>query len=200
MFLYSICIPDFITRLRYLKYKISTKFHNLLFLFYFFSIFFLFHLFKLVPKLFNVLWCFIGRVRDFTNGIWKILKVPLKKIWICEFFFLNSAIYYLVFYFFIIVDILFSISSIWTCQQILEILILFYFMDKRFIKEFWKIMEYFSKKYRHLKSKILYKFQRLLFVFFFHFFSILVIFFSYFTYPNLLKNSKHFCGALLYGL
>ena len=60
-------------------------------------------------------------------------------------------------------------------------------------------MEYFSKKYRHLKSKILHKFHRLLFVFF-YFFSILLIFISYFTYPNLAKNSKHFCGALLYGL
>jgi len=38
------------------------------------------------------------------------------------------------------------------------------------------------------------------YLFFFYFFSILVIFFSYFTYPNLLKNSKHFCGALLYRL
>jgi len=66
-----------------------------------------------------------------------------------------------------------------------------------FIKEFWKIMEYFSKKYRHLKSKILHKFHRLLFVFFFR---ILVFLFSDFTYPNLSTNSKHFCGALLYGL
>ena len=68
-----------------------------------------------------------------------------------------------------------------------------------FIKEFWKIMECFSKKYRDLKSKILHKFYCLLFIFF-YFFSILVIFFSYFTYPNLAKNSKHFCGCLLYGL
>jgi len=30
---------DFIKKLRYLKYKISTKFHRLLFLIYFFSIF-----------------------------------------------------------------------------------------------------------------------------------------------------------------
>ena len=43
-----------------------------------------------------------------------------------------------------------------------------------FIKECWKIMEYFSKNYSHSKSKILHKFHRLLFVFFF---SILVIFF-----------------------
>ena len=38
------------------------------------------------------------------------------------------------------------------------------------------------------------------YLFFFYFFIILVIFFSYFTYPNLSKNSEQFCGALLYGL
>jgi len=35
-----------------------------------------------------------------------------------------------------------------------------------FIKEFWKIMESFSKIYKYFKSKILHKFYRLLFVFF----------------------------------
>jgi len=91
---------------------------------------FLFHLSKLVKKLWNFLLCFIGRVRDFTNAFWKILKVLLKKILICEvIFFQNSAVYYLFFYFFIIFDILFSISSIWTCQKIIEIFMFFYSMD-----------------------------------------------------------------------
>jgi len=36
---YTVWNRDFIKKLRYLKYKISTKFHRLLFLFYFFSIF-----------------------------------------------------------------------------------------------------------------------------------------------------------------
>ena len=75
--------------------------------------------------------------------------------------------------------------------------IFFILWIRDFIKEFWKIMQCFSKKYRHLKSKILHKFHRLLF---FCSFSILVIFFSYFTYLNLSKNSEHFCSALLYGL
>jgi len=49
----------------------------------------------------------------------------------------------------------------------LEIFIFYFILWIRdFIKEFWKIMEYFSKKYRNLKSKILHKFHRLLFVFF----------------------------------
>jgi len=76
---------------------------------------------------------------------------------------------------------------------------LFLFWIRDFIKQFWKIMERFSKKYKHLKSKILHKFHRLLFIFFYPFI-ILVMFFSYITYPNLSKNSKHFFGALLYGL
>jgi len=63
------------------------------------------------------------------------------------FFFQTSAIYYCFFYFF---DILFSISSIGTCQQILEIFMFFLLRSRDFIKEFWKIMECFSKKYRHL--------------------------------------------------
>jgi len=41
-------------------------------------------------------------------------------------------------------------------------------------------MERFSKKYRHLKSKIIYKFHYLLFVVF-YFISIFDVFFSYFT-------------------
>ena len=51
-------------------------------------------------------------------------------------------------------------------------------------KNFGKLWNIFLKN-RHLKSKILHKFHRLLF-----FLSILVIFFSYFTYQNLSKNSK----------
>jgi len=73
---------------------------------------------------------FIRRLRDFTNDFWKILKVLLKKILICEFFFSKFCgllFVFLFFYFFF--DILFSISSICTCQQILEIFIFLYFMD-----------------------------------------------------------------------
>jgi len=47
---------------------------------------------------------------------------------------------------------------------------------KDFNQDFWKIMEHYSKKYRHLKSKILHKFHYLL-LFFIYFFSILTSFF-----------------------
>jgi len=48
-----------------------------------------------------------------------------------------------------------------------------------FIKEFWKIMEYFWKKYRQLKSKILHKFHHHLLTLFF----ILLAFSSSFFFP-----------------
>jgi len=79
-------------------------------------------------------------------------------------------------YFFIILDILFSISSIRSCQKILKIFIFFILWIRDFIKEFLKIMECFLKKYKNLKSKILHRLHHLLFVFFYDF-SILVIFF-----------------------
>jgi len=60
-------------------------------------------------------------------------------------------------------DIFFSISSICTSQKKLEILYCFILWIIDFIKDFWKIMERFSKKYRYLKSKILHKFHYLLF-------------------------------------
>jgi len=101
------------------------KFQHNSIVYYFFFIFlafltfcFLFLVSKLVQKLWNFLWCFIGRLRDFTNNLWKFLKVLLKKILICEiFFFQNFTVYYLVFYSFFIFDILFSISSICTCEK-----------------------------------------------------------------------------------
>jgi len=98
--------------------------------FYFFRIFGILFSISLIQKLWNFLWSFIGRVRDFTNDFWKILKVLLRKIHMWNiFFFQNSAILLFVFYFFIIFDILFSISSICNFQKILEIFIFFYFMD-----------------------------------------------------------------------
>jgi len=116
----------------------NPKFQQNSIVFYFFFIFLaylalclLFYVPKLIQKLWNFLWCFIGRVTDFTNDFWKILKVHSKKILICEiFFFQISAVYYLFFfYFFISFDILFSIPSICTCQNMLEIFMFFYFMD-----------------------------------------------------------------------
>jgi len=127
-FIKKLCISMvlFEKKLRYLKYKISTKFHHLLFFFYFFSIFgILFSIspIQTCPKIKNFLWCFIRRIRDFTSNFWKILKVLLKKLFMCEIFFFSKFCGLLfVYYFFIIFDILFSISSICTCQKFYKFL------------------------------------------------------------------------------
>ena len=101
-------------------------------------------------------------------------------------FFQNFAVYYLFFYFCIIFDILFSISSIWTCQQILEILMLFYLMDLRFYKRILKIMEYFKKKIDIWNPKCFIN-SIVCYLFFFSFI-ILVIFFFLFHLSKLVKK------------
>jgi len=101
----------------------NPKFQQNSIVYYFFFIFlaflafcFLFHLSKLVQKLWNFLkYCF-GRVGEFANDFWKILKVHFKKIMTCEFFFFKILQFTICFFHFcIILDILFSISSICTC-------------------------------------------------------------------------------------
>ena len=80
-------------KLRYLKSKISTKFHRLLFLFYFFSIFGIFFSISAIqtcPKIIKFFVVFIGRVRDFTSYFWKIPKVLFKKVLIIEIYFFSK--------------------------------------------------------------------------------------------------------------
>ena len=117
--------------------KIPSFTISFLFFQHFLHFFFLFHQSKLVQKLWNFLQYVIGRVRDFTNDFLKILKELLKKILVCEIFFF-SKFYMFSIYFFIIFDILFSISSICTFQQILEIFMFFYFMNQRFYQRILK--------------------------------------------------------------
>ena len=93
-------------------------------------------------------------------------------MWNIFFFKIPQFIVYF-FIFFIIFDIFFSISSICTFLKILEIFMFFILCIRDFIKDFWKIMEHFYKKYRHLKSKIFHKFHYLLFVFLFTFLAFL---------------------------
>jgi len=100
------------------------------------------------PKIMKFFVVFYWKGWDFTNDFCKILKVLLKKILICEIFLFFSKFCGLlfVFYFFIIFDILFSISSICTCQQILEIFMFFYFMDYRFYQRILENHGMFFKK------------------------------------------------------
>jgi len=126
-------IRDFIKTLRYLKSKISTKFHRLLFLFYFFSIFgtlVAISRTQTCQKIMEFFVVFYWKGWRFYQQFLENSKSSFKKKLICEiFFFQTSAVYYLFFIFFIIFDILFSLSSICTCQKMLQIFMFFYFMD-----------------------------------------------------------------------
>ena len=107
----------------------NPKFQQNSIVYYFFFIFlaflafcFLFLLSKLVQKLWNFLWCFIGRIRDFTSNFWKILKVLLKKLLICEIYFFFKILWFTIcfFLFFLLYfTFLFSTPPICTCQKIL---------------------------------------------------------------------------------
>ena len=113
-----------------------------------------------------IIFLFIRRNRDFINKFWKFLKVLLQKQRYVKYFFPKfRSLLFVFFYFSNIFHIFFSISSICTCQKILKIFMFFYFI-RDFVNDFLKVMERFSKKYRHLKFKIIQKFHYLLFVFF----------------------------------
>ena len=131
-------------KLRYQKSKISTKFHRLLFRFYFFSIFgilFFVSPIQTCPKIMDFFVVFYWKGQRFYQRFLENSKSSFKKILICEiiFFFkiLRFTIYF--FIFFISFDILYSISSICTCQKIIEIFMFFYFMDYKFYQKIFEI-------------------------------------------------------------
>ena len=83
------------------------------------------------PKIMEFFVVFYCKVRDFTNDFWKILKVLLKKnIDMWNIFFFKILLFTICFLFFYYFWHLFSISSICTCQHILQIFIfLFYGLE-----------------------------------------------------------------------
>jgi len=144
---------------------------------------FLFHLSKLVQELWNFLWCFIWSVRDFTSDFWKILKVFLKKYWYVKyFFFQNSAVYYLFFYFchFILNFVYLYLSK----SSRNSYVFLFYGLEI-LSKNFGKSWNVYQKNIDIWNPKFF--INSIVYYMFFYSFSILVIFFSYFTDPNLSK-------------
>ena len=115
----------------------NPKFQQNSIVYYFFFIFlaflafcFLFHLSKLVKKWWNFLKYFFGRVGEFANDFWKILKVHFKKnndMWI--FFFQNFAVYYLFFSFlYHFGHFIFNFVYLYL-SKILDIFMFFYFID-----------------------------------------------------------------------
>ena len=111
-------------------------------------------------------------------------------------FFLNSAVYYLCFRFLLFLTFSFQFRLYVFVKKFLKFLCSFILWIRDFVKDFWKIVEHFSKIYRHSKSKIIHKFHYLLFVFFYYHFWRL--FFPISPNQTCQKNSKYFCGALLY--
>jgi len=134
----------------------NPKFQQKSIVYYFFFIYlaflafcFLFHLSKLLQKLWSFLKYFIGRVRDFANVFCEILKVLLKKIMICKIFLFSKfcVLLFAFLFFFVIFDILFSSSSISTCQKIQEIFMFFLFFGLEILsKNFGKSWNIFQKK------------------------------------------------------
>jgi len=86
--------------------------------------------------------------------MWNIFFFKIPQFNICCFIFLL----FLKFSFQFRLSVLFNKFWKFLCFLILCI--------RDFIKDFWKIMEHLSKKYWHLKSKIIHKFHYLLFIFF----------------------------------
>jgi len=115
------------------KFQQNSTVYYLFFIFLAFLAFcFLFHLSKLVQKLWNFFVVFDWNGYRFYQRFLENCKSSFKKILICEIFIFSKILRFTIcfFYFFIIFDILFSISSICTCQQILEIFMFFFcFMD-----------------------------------------------------------------------
>jgi len=94
----------------------------------------------------------------------KFKKFFYKKILTCEILFFSKFcdLLFVFFYFFYFWHFIFNFVYLYLSKYSRN----FYFFILcigDFIKEFLKIMECFLKKYRHLKSKILHKFHRLLF-------------------------------------
>ena len=157
-------------KLRYLKSKISTKFHRLLFLFYSFSIFVI--LFSIspiqtCPKIMEYFIVFYWKGQRFYQRFLENSKSSFKKkILICEIFFCKILQFTICFFMFLLLlRFYFQYRLSILVKKFQKFLCIFILWIRDFMKEFWKIMECFSKKYSHLKSKILHKFHRLLFLF-----------------------------------
>jgi len=158
--------------------KISDPFQQNFIVFYFFLFYFTCLWFSKKLKIFLLFYCMDPR---FYRKI-EIFEIPnFNKIPS----FSTSFLVFMLFYHFVFY---FTYRNLFKKLSIF----LWYFIGsvRGFTYNFWKIL------------KVLFKKILMWNIFFSKFsFSILVIFFfSYFTYPNLSKNSKHFCDALLYGL
>ena len=155
--------------LRYYQKKFANFQQNSI-VYYFFFIFlsfcFLFHLSKLVQKLW-IFWSVLLEGLKFYQRFQENFESCFKKnidMWNIFFSkFWGLVFVFLFFYYFW--HFIFNFVYLYLSKNTRNFYVFLILLIRNFIKEFWKIMEYFSKKYRHLKSNILHKFHHLLFVF-----------------------------------
>ena len=136
--------------MRYLNSKFLTKFHRLLFLFFFafLAFCFLFHLSILVQKLWNFLYCFIVRIINLIREFRKILKFLLKKIEIpyIQNIFRIPSFNICFLNFLVFLTSLFSILPVYGFQKNCKIFVLFYCMDPRFYQKILQNYVFLLKK------------------------------------------------------
>jgi len=178
----------FSKKVRYLKSKISTKFHRLIFRLYFFSILafcFLSHLSKLVQKLWNF-WSVLLEGLEFYQWFLENSKSSLKNILVCEiiFFFkiLRFTIYFFIFIFtfyfqfrVFVLAFCFFISPIQTCLKIMKFFEIFFWKGKRFYQRFLENSKSSFTNNIDMWNKFCFKIQRftICFLIFFIIFDIL---------------------------
>ena len=190
--------------LRYLKYKISTKFHRLQFLFYFFLHFWRCVFYFNYPNLSknDGIFCSVlfEELEILAAISGKLKKFFLKKL-ICEIFFFSKfcGLLFVFFIFFLFLTFYFQFRLCVLVKKLYKFLWFFILWIRDFIKEFWKIIENIFQKnidIRNPKFFINSIVYYLFFLFFYHFGNV----FFLFDLSKLVKKSIHFCGALLYGL
>jgi len=158
----------------HLKCKIIHKFHYLLFVIF---LAFLKSFFPISPNqtcqiilnIFVVLSCTDYRFyQRILENSWILIKKNRDIVNTKHF--QNSILYYLLFHFVVFLTFFFLVYLSVVFKKFLKFLCCFIVWIRDFTKDFWKIVEHFSKKYSHLKSKIIPKFHYLLlFLFSYHF-------------------------------
>jgi len=174
-------------------------------IYYFFFIFlaflafcFLFHLPKLVQKLWNFLWCFIGRIRDFTSDFWKILNVLLKKLLICEIFFFSKfcGLLFVFLFLYYIWHFIFNFVYLYLSKNSTNSYnFLFYEFLEILSKNFGKSWNIFQKNIDITNSKF---FKNSIVSFFFYSFIILIMFFFPFSPIQSCQKILHIFLMLYY--
>ena len=159
--------------------KISSFTISFLLFYHFWHCFFSISPIQTCQKMMAFFVVFYSKEQRFYQRIPEISKSFFTKIQIFLSKFCGLLFVFLLFYYFL--HFLFNFVYVFV-KKFLKFLCFLILWIRDFNKDFWKIMEHFTKKYRHLKSKILQKFHYLLFVFYlFLFLAFLTSFFSYFT-------------------